>query len=123
MFGLKKYFLIMLTFLLFMFVGVAVAQESGALPDGIDWASLGVNVGVIGSIIAVVQFTKQWIPASLVIFAPILLSVIAFFVVRGEQPIVNVFYWAAAAGYLWKIANKLTPDSVFKTKSQISNGG
>lgn len=119
MFNLRKYFLVIIGMFLLLFISITFAQESGVVPDVIDWGSLGVNVGVVGAIIAGVQFTKKWIPANLVVFAPILLSVIAFFIVRGEQPYVNVFYWAAAAGYLWKIANKLTPDSVLKAKAQL----
>ncbi len=122
MFNLRKYFLVIIGMFLLLFIGIVIAQESGVVPDVIDWASYGVNIGVVGAIIAIVQFGKKWIPEQFVVFAPIALSVIAFFIVRGEQPYVNVFYWAAASGYLWKIANRLTPDSIFKTKAQITNG-
>ena len=84
-----------------------------------DWINLGVNVGIIGSIIAIVQLFKQYIPEKLVVFAPILLSVVAFFVVGGDQPKENVLYWAAAAGYLWKLANVVTPKNVLKSKTDL----
>jgi len=52
----------------------------------------------------------------LVVFVPIVLSTAAFFLMGGDQPTENVLYWAAAAGYLWKIANTITPENVLKSK-------
>jgi hypothetical protein len=104
--------------LLFFTVSIAVAQDSGEF----DWSNLGVDVGIIAGIVAAVQLLKKFIPEKLVVFAPMVLAIIVFFVMRGEQPMGNVVYWAAAAGYFWKIANKLTPDNVMKTKAQITNG-
>jgi len=105
-------------FTLLFFVSVAMAQESGG---PIDWEDLGVNVAIIVPIIAVVQMVKKYIPEKLVVFAPIILSVGAFFVVPGERPVYEIFYWAAAAGYLWKMANTITPESVLKSKTTIGS--
>ena len=115
----RRTFLIFFAALLLVFmVTVALAQESGDF----DWGSLGVNVGIIGAIIVLVQIFKKYIPEKFVVFAPIVLSVAAFFVVGGgEQPSENVLYWAAAAGYLWKIANKITPDNILKSKAKIGS--
>ena len=106
-FFVMAFFLLMAT--------AAFAQESG----GFDWGGLGVNLGIVGAIIAIVQMFKQYIPDKFVVFAPILLSVAAFFLVGGNQPAENVIYWAAAAGYLWKIANTITPEKVLKSKSVL----
>ena len=113
----SKFLFIVIAFIMVMFVGVAMAQDSGPF----DWAGLGVNLGVIGSIIAIVQLFKKYIPEKFVVFAPIALSIIAFFVVGGDQPNENVLYWAAASGYLWKIANKITPDGILSTKEELTN--
>ncbi len=112
----NKILLLVLVLMTFLSFGMAVAQESGELPPEIDWASFGVQTGVIAGIITVVQFAKQWIPKNLVVFAPILLAVIAFFVIGGDQPKENVFYWAASAGYMWKMLNVVTPDKILKSK-------
>jgi hypothetical protein len=85
-----------------------------------NWAELGVNVGVIGAIIAIVQMIKQWIPEKLVVWVPIVLSAAAKFIVAPEQPVEFVFYWAAASAYLWKIANTLTPPNILKSKDELS---
>jgi len=98
--------------LLFLMVTAVFAQDSGTF----DWGNLGVNLGIIGAIIAIVQMFKQYIPDKLVVFVPIVLSTAAFFLMGGDQPTENVLYWAAAAGYLWKIANTITPENVLKSK-------
>ncbi len=104
--------------LLFFMVSAVFAQDS----EPFDWANLGVNIGIIGAIIAIVQIFKKYIPVNFVVFAPVVLSIAAFFVMGGDQPTENVLYWAAAAGYLWKVANKLTPDNMLKSKALISKG-
>ena len=115
----RRTFLIAFAALLLLFmVSVALAQDSGEF----DWSEVGVNVGVIGAIIALVQIFKKYIPGKFIVFVPVVLSVAAFFVVGGEQPIINVLYWAAAAGYLWKIANGITPESWFKSKADLDAG-
>lgn len=98
--------------LFFLMATALFAQDSG----GFDWGNLGVNLGIIGAIIAIVQMFKQYIPDKLVVFVPIVLSSVAFFLVGGDQPAENVIYWAAASGYLWKIANTITPENVLKSK-------
>jgi len=113
----RRIFVIILAILFIFTVGILFAQEFPA--EDFDWESLGVNIGIIGAIIALVQIFKKWIPAGFVIFAPIVLSIAAFFVVGGEQPTENVLYWAAAAGYLWKIANKVLPENVMKSKAVV----
>lgn len=115
MFGIKI-FIFVVAIVCVLFIGTALAQDSGPF----DWTELGVNVGVIGSIIAVVQLLKRFIPDKFVVFAPMVLSAAAFFIMGGDQPTENVLYWAAAAGYLWKIANKLTPDNVLKSKAVLN---
>jgi hypothetical protein len=113
----NKLILFSFVFILIAFVGLAIAQETGTLPPDFDWSQFGVSTGVIVAIITVVQFIKQWLPEKLVVFAPIILASIAFFVVGGgDQPIEHVFYWAAAAAYLWKMANVVTPENVLKSK-------
>ena len=102
-----------ITALFFLMVTALFAQDSGSF----DWGNLGVNLGIIGAIIAIVQMFKQYIPDKLVVFVPIVLSTAAFFLMGGDQPTENVLYWAAAAGYLWKIANTITPENVLKSKS------
>ena len=99
-------------FFIFAFASILFAQDSGSF----DWGNLGVNLGIIGAIIAIVQMFKQYIPDKLVVFVPIVLSTAAFFLMGGDQPTENVLYWAAAAGYLWKIANTITPENVLKSK-------
>jgi len=102
-------------FILFAFTAVLLAQDTTPF----DWTSLGVNVGIIAAIIAIVQMVKQYLPEKVVVFVPIVLSAIAFFLIgQGDQPAENVLYWAAAAGYLWKIANQLTPVGVLKSKTE-----
>lgn len=119
MFRVRNTFLILFTALILLFmVSVALAQESGEF----DWGSLGVDVGIIVAIVAIVQLGKKFIPEKLVVFAPMVLAIAAFFAIGGDQPTGNVVYWAAAAGYFWKIANKLTPDSILKSKAQIDEG-
>jgi len=113
----RRIFITILAILFIFAVGILFAQEFPE--EGFNWASLGVNVGIIGAIIAIVQIFKKYIPVKFVVFAPIVLSVAAFFVMGGDQPTENVLYWAAAAGYLWKIANKITPDGILKTKAEL----
>jgi len=103
---------VFLLFFIFVCGSLLFAQDSG----GFDWGNLGVNLGIIGAIIAIVQMFKQYIPDKLVVFVPIVLSAAAFFLMGGDQPAENVLYWAAAAGYLWKIANTITPENVLKSK-------
>ena len=112
--ALRRLFLLTFLFLL-AFVSLLFAQESGPF----NWGTLGVDMVVIGSIITIVQFFKKYIPVKLVVFAPVLLSVIAFFVVPGDRPIPEVFAWAAAAAYTWKMLNAVTPEKVLKSKSLI----
>ncbi len=113
----KKVILLLVGLMTIFFAGVLIAQETGGeLPIGIDWTKFGVSTGVIAVIITIVQFTKQWIPAKVVVFVPMVLAAIAFFIVGGDQPKENVFYWAAAAGYLWKMANVITPANILKSK-------
>jgi len=103
---------LLITAFLLLMVTALFAQESG----GFDWGNIGVNLGIVGAIIAIVQMFKSFIPEKLVVFVPIVLSAAAFFLMGGDQPTENVFYWAAAAGYLWKIANTITPENVLKSK-------
>ena len=105
-----------ITALFFLMATALFAQDSGSF----DWGSLGVNLGIVGAIIAIVQMFKTYIPDKLVVFVPIVLSSVAFFLVGGDQPAENVIYWAAASGYLWKIANTITPENVLKSKSVLS---
>lgn len=112
---MKRWYVLFAIGFLFLFTSIVFAQESGEF----DWGSLGVDTGIVVGIIAVVQLLKKYIPEKLVVFAPIILAVIAFFAVRQDQPIVHVVYWAAAAGYFWKIANQLTPSNLLKSKTQI----
>ncbi len=114
----RTFLMFFMVLVLFFMVSVALAQDSGEF----NWTNLGVNVGIIGAIIAIVQIFKKYIPVNFVVFAPVVLSIAAFFVMGGDQPTENVLYWAAAAGYLWKIANKLTPDNILKSKALISKG-
>lgn len=78
--------------------------------DPVDWGSLGVNVGVIGAIIMITQIIKPLFGETLkkfLVLVPIVFAVGASFILGGaeafEDKIVNAFYWAAAAGYLFKI--------------------
>jgi len=88
------------------------------LEDPMDWGALGVNVGIIGAIIALTQIVKGFIPAKFVVWVPIVLAVAAYFAtgaVEGHPE--YALYWAAAAAYMWKVANVVTGSkALFKSK-------
>jgi len=83
-----------------------------------DWGALGVNVGIIGAIIALTQIVKGFIPVKFVVWVPIVLAVAAYFAtgaVEGHPE--YALYWAACAGYMWKLANVVTGNpTVLKSK-------
>jgi hypothetical protein len=112
MLSIRKFSLIHLIFIIFIlgFFTLLFAQE-----PGFPWEDLGVSTGVIVAIITVVQLLKQYIPAKFVVFVPIILSAGAKFIVAPNQPLHYIFYWAAAAAYLWSMGNEV---NLFKTRAE-----
>jgi len=98
-------------FIAFLFIPILLFAQD----QGFPWESLGVSTGVIVAIITVVQLVKQYIPAKLVVFIPILLAAGAKFIVAPAQPLHYIFYWAAAAAYLWSMGNEV---NLFKTRAE-----
>lgn len=106
----NRVFLFMFAFVAVIFVFTAILFAQEGVPEDFDWTAFGVNTGVIAGIITITQILKSYIPDSIkkfTILFPIVLSVGAFFIVGGSQPAENVLYWAGAAAYLFKIANKM----------------
>jgi len=105
----KPYMLIVFLAILLIFVlaPLLLAQTQG---ETISWSDLGVDVGIIGVIVALTQFVKQYIPKQFRVWLPIVLSVAAFFIsgsaAGGHYE--NVFYWAAAAVYFYKLADTVS---------------
>jgi len=93
----------MLVLLLFV---VVFAQTT---PPEFDFATLGVDMVVVGIIIAVVQFFKKFLPANLPwmpIVASAALSVIYAVVTNLDQPLTTIiklaFTFAAAAAWTYE---------------------
>jgi hypothetical protein len=98
--------------LVFMIVIMAIpllAQESGT-PESI-FTNLGVNMAVVGALIAFTQVVKTVIPESIrkyIVFFPMALALLYAFILGGyetiETKVTMSFLYAAAAGYLFSLA-------------------
>jgi len=103
------YKIVLLVFMLFVVTISLMAQESGS-PESI-FTNLGVNMGVVGALIAFTQVVKKSIPEQVrkyIVFFPMILALLYAFILGGyetiETKVTMSFLYAAAAGYLFSLA-------------------
>jgi len=96
---------------LFAFFGFTVIVIAQTTDPATIFQDLGVNVAVVGALIAFTQVIKQFLPESIksyIALLPMVLSLAYAFVLGGyvgiDQKITMAFLYAAAAGYLFSVS-------------------